>query len=184
MASNPDRASHFPAIERRYGRPMSYWFDRMTEVAGQKYPEQMAFLQEQHGFSRAHANAVVLYSRGSTSARRVDSIDAYLAPLDAVMAGTVRAIFAAVTDGHPDLERVIAWNHPMIRRGDRYLFGVSAAQRHLVIGPMVPGVLEAFRPRLTDYEVNKKTFRVPADWRVDAALLREMTDASLAALGG
>lgn len=182
MPDRADRASYFPAIEKRYGQPMAYWFERMKELAGRGYPEQMAALQAQHGFSRAHANALVLYARGSASARRVDSIDAYLAPVDAVTAATARAILGEITAAHPELEAVIAWNKPMLKRRDRYVFGLSVTKRHLLIAPMVPGVLDAFLPRLAGYEVNKKTVRVPADWTVDAALLRDLIDASLAAL--
>jgi hypothetical protein len=43
---------------------------------------------------------------------------------------------------------------------------------------MGDGVLDAFRPRLTDYEVNKKTLRVPSDWSVDGVLLCDMVTAS------
>ena len=39
----------------------------MKRLAGKRYPEQMAYLRENHGFSQAHANALVMYSRGSTS---------------------------------------------------------------------------------------------------------------------
>ena len=64
------RESHFPAIEKRYGEPMSHWHKVMARVAGKTYPEQMAHLQENHGFSKTHANALVMYTRGSLSARR------------------------------------------------------------------------------------------------------------------
>jgi uncharacterized protein YdhG (YjbR/CyaY superfamily) len=33
---------------------------------------------------------------------------------------------------------------------------------------------------LTDYKVNKKTFAVPNDWRVDEKLLQQMVKATLA----
>jgi hypothetical protein len=39
-------------------------------MKGRTYDEQMALLQGDHGFSRAHANAVVMYTRGSTTSRR------------------------------------------------------------------------------------------------------------------
>jgi uncharacterized protein YdhG (YjbR/CyaY superfamily) len=90
----------------------------------------------------------------------------------------VRAIFAAIAAQHPDLAPVIAWNHPMLKLGARYVFGVSVAKQHLTLAPMGDGVLDAFRPRLTDYEVNKKTLRVPSDWPVDGALLCDMVTAS------
>ena len=52
MATNPDRASFFPAIEKKHGQPMTYWFGVMDEIKDRKYPEQMAYLQENYGFSR------------------------------------------------------------------------------------------------------------------------------------
>lgn len=36
---NPDRESYFPAIEKKYGQPMSHWFAQMKSVADQKYPD-------------------------------------------------------------------------------------------------------------------------------------------------
>jgi hypothetical protein len=55
------REAHFPAIEKRYGEKMTYWFKVMTKLKDKKYPEQMAHLQENYGFSRAHANALIMY---------------------------------------------------------------------------------------------------------------------------
>ena len=181
MAHNPDRASYFPAIEKRYGKPMSYWFAQMKKVDGLKYPEQMAFLQEKHGFSRAHANALVLYSRGSTSARRFDSLGDYLATVDDDQAKTIRAILTTITTSHKGLDVVMAWNKPMVKSGDRYVFGVSATKGYLLIAPYSTEVLEEFEDRLTGYHVNKKTIRVPSNWKVDKALLRDMVGACLEA---
>ena len=62
---DPRREAHFPAIEKRYGEPMKHWFAVMKTVAGKRYPEQIAHLRENYGFSQAHANALVLFSRGS-----------------------------------------------------------------------------------------------------------------------
>jgi len=181
MKQPDDRASHFPAIEKRYGRPIAHWIAHVKTLAGEKYDAQMAHLQTEHGFSRAHANALVLYCRGSLSARRVSSLDAYLAAATPAQAATVRAIFAAIAESFPDLEPVIAWNHPMLKDGDRYVFGVSVTKGHLLLAPMGSGVLDAMRPRLVDYTVLKKTVRVPSDWSVDGALLRELVATSRAA---
>jgi len=76
---------------------MSHWHREMKKVAGKRYPEQMAFLQDEHGFSRAHANALVQYSRGSKSSRRYETVDDYLAEHDAVKQETVRSILASIT---------------------------------------------------------------------------------------
>ena len=178
MAANPDRSSYFPAIEKKYGQPMSYWFDRMDEVKGEKYPEQMAFLQEGYGFSRTHANALVMYTRGSTSARRVNTVDEFLKPYDATKRKTVKAILAAITRKFPKAEVVIAWNKPMVKLGDKYVFGVSVASGHILIAPFNAEVIDAFRPRLEDYTVLKKTIQVPVDWKVDAKLVTDLVAAS------
>ena len=43
-STNPDRASYFPAIVKKHGLPMTYWFDQMKEIANWKYAEQIAYL--------------------------------------------------------------------------------------------------------------------------------------------
>ncbi|MFZ8925312.1 MAG: DUF4287 domain-containing protein [Candidatus Nanopelagicales bacterium] len=177
MATSPDRASHFPAIEKRYGKPMSYWFTQMKKVKGEKYADQMAFLQERHGFSRAHANALVLYLKGSTSSRRYDTFDEYLATLDETKAKTIRSIFATLTAKFKKAEVVIAWNQPMLKQDSRYLFGASAQKAHILIAPFNADIIDELRPRLEGYEVNKKTIRVPVDWKVDKKLLTDMVSA-------
>jgi len=174
-----DRASYFPLIEKRYGKPMSYWHREMKKVAGQKYPEQMAFLQEQHGFSRAHANALVQYSRGSQSTQRYATVDDYLVEHDAVKQRTVRSILKAITRQYPEAEVVIAWNNPMVRINGKYVFGVTIHAQHILIAPFNSDVIEQFRDRLVDYELNKKTIKVPVDWDVDGELICDMVDANL-----
>jgi uncharacterized protein len=180
MATNPDRSSYFPAIEKKYGQPMSYWFEQMDEISDRKYQEQIDFLRENHGFSQAHANAVVMYSRGSTSARRVNTLDEYLAPFDETKRSTVRAIFAAVTSAYPTAEVVIAWNHPMLKFDSQYIFGVSVATNHILIAPWGNDMIGRFRDRLTDYKLNKKTIQVPVDWTPDAGLLCDLAAARIA----
>ena len=174
-----DRESYFPAIEKKYGLPMSYWFEQMETVAGQKYPEQIAFLREGHGFSQAHANALVMYTRGSTSAKRVHTVDGYLAPFDETKRATVLAVLKAITSKWPKAEVVIAWNHPMVKINDTYVFGVSVHTKHILLVPFNADVLVAFGDRLTAYEVNKKTFKVPIDWKVDKKLITDLIAANL-----
>lgn len=182
MATNPDRSSYFPAIEKKYGQPMSYWFDQIAEISDRTYQEQIDFLRENHGFSQAHANALVLYSRGSKSAHRVATLDEYLEPCDETKRATVRAIFAAITSKYRKADIVIAWNQPMLKLDGQYIFGVSVATHHILIAPWGDGILEQFRPRLTDYKVNKKTIQVPVDWKPDTKLLRDMAALRIAQL--
>jgi hypothetical protein len=70
MPKDSSREAHFPAIEKKYGEKMAYWFKVMAKLEGKKYPEQIAHLKESYGFSQAHANALVMFSRGSESSKR------------------------------------------------------------------------------------------------------------------
>jgi uncharacterized protein len=169
-----ERKSHFPAIEKKHGMPIEHWFKQMEKVAAKKYPEQIAFLRESHGFSQAHANALVMYTRGSKSSKRFNSLDDFLKPLDATKRKTVKAIFKAAKAKHPKMEVVIAWNQPMLKLGDDYIIGVSVLKNHILLGPWGDNVIKKFADRLEDYKTNKKTIQVPVDWKIDAKLLQDI----------
>ncbi len=177
---DPTREAHFPAIEKKYGEKMSYWFKVMAGLEGQKYPEQIAHLRENYGLSQAHANALVMYSRGSLSAHRHETPAQYFKSIDPAQAKTIRAIMKAITEKYPELELVIAWNQPMLRKGTMYVFGASVSKNHISIAPWSTDVLDKFRPKLTEYRVTKKMITVPNDWQVDAKLLQAMVKARLA----
>jgi uncharacterized protein YdhG (YjbR/CyaY superfamily) len=177
-----DRTRFFPAIERKHGGPMSIWFDRLRELGEAKYPEQIAYLREDHGFSQAHANALVMYVRQSPTSKRFRTPDDFFAALDPQAATTARAIFAAIVKSHRGLQLVIAWNQPMLRLDGKYVIGLSVAKRHILLNPFSGDVLARFTEELADYEVNKKTFKVPLDWKVDTQLLGAIARARLAEL--
>jgi uncharacterized protein YdhG (YjbR/CyaY superfamily) len=177
---DPSREAHFPLIEKKYGEKMSYWFKVMAKLEAQKYPEQIAHLRENYGFSQAHANALVMYSRGSKSAKRFETPAEYFKVLDPKQAKTVRAIFKAITSRFPNLELVIAWNQPMLKLGDHYVFGLSTSKNHISFAPWSQDVLEKFRPKMADLDVKKKTIGVPNDWKVDEKLLQAMVKARIA----
>lgn len=159
-----DRTKYWPAIEKKYGHDMAHWFEAMKAVEGQGYVDQMAFLQEQHGFTRAHANALVMYTRGSASSKRFEGVDGYLDGVaDPAVRATVRAVLESIEASYPELGVVISWNQPMFKAGDAYVFAVSGQKAHVLLAPWSAAVLAAFRPRLEEagFTVNKKTFRVP-----------------------
>jgi len=54
----------------------------------------------------------------------------------------------------------------------QYVFGVSVHSKHLLLAPFGDGVIDQFRERLGDYELNKKTVK----GQVDRALIRDMID--------
>lgn len=177
---DPSREAHFPAIEKKYGEKMSHWFKVMAGLEGKKYPEQIAHLRENFGFSQAHANALVMYSRGSLSSHRHETPAQYFKSIDPKQAKTIKAMIKVIVEKYPDLELAIAWNQPMLRKGTMYIFGWSATKNYILMAPWSTDVLDAFRPKLTDFKVNKKTIAVPSDWDIDAKLLQAMVKARLA----
>jgi len=179
VVSHPDRSSYFPAIEKKYEQPMSFWFAQMAEISDKKYPEQIAYLRENFGFTQTHANALVLYSRGSTTSRKYENVDQYLAQFDETKQETVRSIFAAMTDKYSAMQVVIAWNHPFGKIADRFIIGVSVHQKHILLGPTRTEVLTDLASELASYVVNKKTFKVPVDWKVDAKLMRKIVELTI-----
>ena len=180
VTKSGDREAHFPAIEKKYGEKISYWITQLKKLGDAKYPEQIAHLRENYGFSQAHANAVVMYVRGSKSSKRFEKPKDYFDSLDAVAAKTAKKIFKEIRVKYPHLELVVAWNQPMLRAEKGYIFGLSVAKNHILLAPWSVEVLDRFRPRLKEYVVNRKTFAVPLDWKVDSSLLQAMVKATLA----
>lgn len=174
------RESHFPAIEKRYGEPMSHWFSLMKRLQGKKYPEQIAYLRENFGFSQAHANALVMYSRGSKSSKRYGTPTEYFKSLNPQQAKTMRRIFRIIRLKYPRLKLVIAWNQPVLRDGERYIFGCSASKNHLLIAPWDRKIIREIAPLLGELKANQKTIRVPIDWKVDDRLLLTIIKKALA----
>ena len=182
MPKDPSREAHFPAIEKKYGEKMAYWFKVMAKLEGKKYPEQVAHLKENYGFSQAHANALVMYSRGSESSKRFKTPTEFYKSIPAAHAKTIKAIFKAITSKYPQLELVIAWNQPMVKLDKHYIFGASASKNHISIAPWDQDVLKAFAPKFKEGNALKKTIQLPIDWDVDAKLLQAMIKASLSNL--
>lgn len=54
-------ASYFPSIEKKYDKPMSYWFSLVDEQRGLQHMEMVNWLKSEHGMGHGHANAVVAY---------------------------------------------------------------------------------------------------------------------------
>jgi uncharacterized protein len=105
--------------------------------------------------------------------------------LDRTQAQTLGAVIDFVLDEFRDLEAKIAWNVPQLHRDGAYVFGVSAAKRHLALAPWSTRVIEDFRARLETggYVVKKNLFQVPDDWEIDGDLVRDLVRARLAELG-
>jgi uncharacterized protein YdhG (YjbR/CyaY superfamily) len=182
MPKDPSREAHFPAIEKKYGEKMSYWFKVMAKLESKKYPEQIAHLKENYGFSQAHANALVMFSRGSESSQRFSTPTEFYRSVTPQQAKTMKAIFKAITSKYPELELVIAWNQPMVKLDKHYIFGASASTKHVLIAPWDAKVFKEFAPKFKEGNALKKTIQLPNDWDVDVKLIQAIIKASLANL--
>ena len=177
----PERSAQFPAIEKKHGKPVSHWLKLLAPLRGRPYTEQMALLQGRHRFSRNHANAVVMYFRGSTSSRRVSTLAEYIAQCPGERGATIKKIFAVARKSHPDAYVAIAWNQPMLKVGDQYIFGVSATKEYLLFGIWNQDVRKQLAGRFTGLVQLKMTVRLPADWKVDTKLLHDIVKLSVGA---
>ena len=176
---DPSREAHFPAIEKKYGESMKYWFKVMATLKDKKYPEQIAHLRENYGFSQAHANALVMFPRGSTTTRKFETPSDYFKSINPVQAKTLRKVFKILKAKFPELELVTAWNQPMLKKGTHYVFGASVAKNHILMAPFDAEVIKKMAPQLKGYTVNKKTVAVPNDWEVDDKILINMVKNAL-----
>ena len=180
MPKDPAREAHFPTIEKRYGEKMSYWHKVMKEIKDEKYPQQISYLRENYGFSQAHANALVMYSRGSTSAKRFETPADYYKTVAPKQATTMRKIFKVIQTRYPKTELVIAWNQPMLKLGNDYIFGATATKKHILMSPWSNDVLADFAGRLEHLDLKKKTIGIPSDWKVEEKLILDMVKARIA----
>ena len=179
VVKDPSRKAHFPAIVKKHGKPMQHWFDVIARLQGKKYPEQISHLRNKYKFSQAHANALVMYSRGSKSADKFKSLPHYYKSIDPVQAKTIKSIFKIILAKYPALDLVIAWNHPMLKLNDQYIFGISTARNHILIVPFNSTVFKEFAPFFKEFKVNKKTIGLPNDWTVDKKLLLRLISTAI-----
>lgn len=62
--SSGDRSRFFPAIETKHGEPISKWIARVRDLGDAKYADQLALLENEFGFSKAHAHAALFTLTG------------------------------------------------------------------------------------------------------------------------
>lgn len=181
-ATSGDRSQYFPAIEKKHGEKIDFWIKKLRALGDAKYQEQIDLLREDYGFSQAHANALVMYVRGSSSSKRFTKPSEYFSSVQPDAARTAQAIMATIMKAYPKLEMVVAWNQPMLRNDKGYVFGLSVAKNHITISPISTDALDAYSSKLVAYGLNKKTFTVPFDWKIDAALLKGLVKIRLSEL--
>lgn len=91
IESMDGRYSFFPLIDKQHCKSMTLWLEEVANLSVCRYPKQIGFLDENHGFSQAYANALETCSRGSTRPRRRNSFDKHHDYTNEVKAATIRS---------------------------------------------------------------------------------------------
>ena len=55
-------AYYFPSIEKKYGRPISYWLELIDSCDLAKHKALVDWLNAEHGLGHGHATALVGYA--------------------------------------------------------------------------------------------------------------------------
>lgn len=55
-------ASYFPAIEKKYGRPVQEWIDLIESSPLTRHMELVGWLKSEYGLGHGHANALVAHT--------------------------------------------------------------------------------------------------------------------------
>jgi uncharacterized protein YdhG (YjbR/CyaY superfamily) len=121
-----------------------------------------------------------MYARGSITAKRFETPSDYYKSIDPKQVSTIKKIFKVIQTKYPKTELVIAWNQPMLKLGDDYIFGASAATKHILIAPWSTDVLATFADKVAHLDLKKKTIGIPNDWKVEEKLILALVKARIA----
>jgi hypothetical protein len=61
-------ASYFPSIEKKYGKPISYWLDLIGSSELTKHKELVDWLKADYGVGHGHTTALVGYALAQRAA--------------------------------------------------------------------------------------------------------------------
>lgn len=59
--------SYFPSIEKKYGKPISFWMKELKKIKTLPHMEQVTWLKQEHSMGHGHANALVAVFRAENS---------------------------------------------------------------------------------------------------------------------
>jgi hypothetical protein len=62
-------ASYFPSIEKKYGKPISFWLDLINASELTRHKALVDWLKADHGIGHGHATALVGYALAARCTR-------------------------------------------------------------------------------------------------------------------
>jgi uncharacterized protein len=113
---------------------------------------------------------------------KFNSVEEYLASLDATKERTLRSVIDLILTQFPELESKISWNVPTIHRNGKYVVGVCAYKYRLTLAHWRSRVIEDFKVRLGKFVLSKNCFQIPVYWEIDRELVKDLVRARLAEL--
>jgi uncharacterized protein YdhG (YjbR/CyaY superfamily) len=115
-------------------------------------------------------------------AKRADTVDEYLASLDAHTRGALQKVRRAIRAAAPGAEECISYGMPAFRLNGKLIAGFRAAADHCSFHPMSGATVAKLRRELAGYNTSKGTIRFSPRDGLPAALLRRLVKARIAEL--
>ncbi len=109
-----------------------------------------------------------------------ESIDAYLAALDAPRRGALAALRAQIQALVPEAEECFSYGLPTLRVEGRMLVSFAAAKHHCALYPLSARVVTAFAEELAGFSTSPGTIRFQPDHPLPAGLLAAIVAQRLA----
>lgn len=100
------------------------------------------------------------------------SIDEYLATVDAPIRERLQAIRAVIRRAIPDAQEGIGYQIPVFTQDGPVIY-FSAYARHIAISSPPP-TIEHFAAKLTEYKTSKSQFQLPHDAEIPEELIAEI----------
>ena len=105
---------------------------------------------------------------------RFESVKHYLDSQEPEKSKTMTGILDYLIKEFPELETKLAWNNPMLVRKGKYVLGLSCSKNHIAIAPFSKQVMLELSEQLKTYDITENLIRVPASWKLDKILLKEL----------
>jgi uncharacterized protein YdhG (YjbR/CyaY superfamily) len=114
----------------------------------------------------------------------MSAIDDYLEKVEAPQREALARICQIARQAVPEAEEGMSYGMPAFRYRQRPLLGFAAAKRHLSLHPFSPGVIDAVRAELGEFDVSKGTIRFTPGHPIAESTLRRIIEARRKEIAG